>query len=326
MNQQPLEILEEESENYEEEEQTLERSSAGTGLFSYIIWFLLFFFLTSAVFGFGTALVIHGLGVLFAFTLGERVFRFLSGWREVRTRKEKEKLLPILESALDMATEQAENLKKRGIELFILEDLSVNAAAMGTKSVMITQGAFLLLSEEQITGVFLHELGHIAHNDSRISLLFECFNWPWTIIFKIIDRITVRVDNSKFLFGSSPVTFLWAPFKWLSIILQNLTSFVLARSKRRQEYEADRFAFVCGYGDGLISLLYELDMLSNSEQRKIKQYLMATHPPMTKRIQALEEGCVRKRSLWDRMSDISSIDDILEEYDYVEDDDMPEEE
>ena len=58
---------------------------------------------------------------------------------------------------------------------------------------------------------------------------------------------------------------------------------------RQHEYMADKFAHECGYGRELAEVLYEIHQVSISRPGSVIEQLRSTHPPLTNRIQRLEQ-------------------------------------
>jgi len=64
---------------------------------------------------------------------------------------------------------------------------------------------------------------------------------------------------------------------------------ILSINSRRNEYDADWFAYDVGFGDELKEALYILQKMSLSEKMTISQRLRVSHPILALRINKLEE-------------------------------------
>jgi len=178
-----------------------------------------------------------------------------------------------------------------------------NAFAMGRSpknaTVCATTGIMELLSPAELEGVMAHELSHVANRDVMIMTLASFF-----------ASIAAYIVQFGFLFGGggsrddddSP-SFIWL---FLVSIAVYAVSFVLIQTlSRYREYAADRgAAIITGRPSALASALVKIssgmsripqrDLRASSEMNAFFIFptsvsgLFATHPPMEKRIAALQ--------------------------------------
>ena len=261
----------------------------------YIVWFLLYFMLTWLMLGatlisFFITLVGYVISLSIAFSpAGEKILRFTNNVRELETKKESNYIVPIYEDVYTEAQNIYQNLRK-DIEICIMDTMYINACALGRKTIAVTRGAIENLSEEELKGFIAHELGHIAHGDTKALLLTTVGNGLFTI-FIIIAQIVVNILNG--MFYRQGVAGLMAllgklMFQLTLWYLVNLGQIILSINSRKNEYLADQFAHEIGHGNNLVSALYLLQNIAMSDNKKMLAKLKASHPHIAKRIGRLE--------------------------------------
>ena len=167
----------------------------------------------------------------------------------------------------------------------------INAFALGRKTVAVTKGAVESLSEDELKGFIAHELGHIAHGDTKALLLTTVGNGIF-MIFIIAAQFVMNIINSVIDRRGTTGLILRLMKLWFYMMLFYLLyigQFILAINSRKNEYAADRFAFKIGYGDDLVSALYLLQDMCISDNAKLVDRLKASHPHIAKRIGKLED-------------------------------------
>lgn len=88
--------------------------------------------------------------------IGEGILRFIYGLRETKTNKDKEHLFPLFMEVYDTIKEN-ENYTNSKIKIYIDNSMTVNAYAIGRRTIAITKGAMQSLTDNQIKGLFAHE-------------------------------------------------------------------------------------------------------------------------------------------------------------------------
>jgi heat shock protein HtpX len=194
--------------------------------------------------------------------------------------------------------------------LYIIQDPQPNAFATGRSpkhaAVAVNTGLLQLLDRREVEGVIAHELAHVKHRDTltmaivatlagAIMLLADLARWS------AIFGLGSSRDNEE---GANPLVLL------AMIIVAPLAAMMVQFAvSRAREYEADAMAArLTGSPDGLINALMKLDRgvhaiptHSMSPQTAhlcianpfagmggLLSSLFSTHPPMEKRIAALE--------------------------------------
>ena len=192
-------------------------------------------------------------------------------------------------------------------KLYIINDPSPNAFATGRDpnhaAVAVNTGLLNLLAPKEIQGVIAHELGHVKNRDTLTMAIVATLAGALMLM--------VRIAHFGALFGigggrdsrSNPLV-LMAMFIVGPIAAMMIQSAV----SRAREYEADAFAaHLTGSPDGLINGLVKLErgaaqiptrsMSTSTAHLCIVnpfrgmggiQALFSTHPPIEKRVAALE--------------------------------------
>ena len=274
---------------------------------TYILWFLLYFsgsflILSSNRFidyeeAFITCVVLYTISIAVALTCGEFVQKLLNGVRPPETSREKDYLLPLFNDVYEDAKELYSDLPR--IKIFIIDNLSVNAFALGTHTVAVTQGAINPFSIEELQGIIAHEIAHIYYGDTKSKMLNEIGNGLFSIyvlfvdlFLKVLDLFFIDLDDPD---TKDTSTLFRALFLCLRLII-NLSVMVtlflgnvlLSGNERKNELRADRFAHSIGHDEGLKNALYLLQKMSLGENMRFIDRMQQNHPRISKRIETLE--------------------------------------
>lgn len=274
---------------------------------TYIVWFLLYFIcsflmLSSNRFidygeAFITCVVLYTISIAVALTCGEFIQKLLNGVRPPETSREKDYLLPLFNDVYEDAKELYSDLPR--IKIFIIDNLSVNAFAIGTHTVAVTQGAINTFSIEELQGIIAHEIAHIYYGDTKSKMLNEIGNGLFSIyvlfvdlFLKLLDLFFIDLDDPD---TKDTSTLFRALFLCLRLII-NLSVMVtlflgnvlLSGNERKNELRADRFAHSIGHDDGLKNALYLLQKMSLGENMRFIDRMQQNHPRISKRIETLE--------------------------------------
>ncbi len=186
-------------------------------------------------------------------------------------------------------------------ELYIMHSKQINAFASGRDPkhavICVTEGALEKLDKNELEGVLAHELGHIASYDMRYMTLVAVMVGMIAIISQIFLRslwFSGRGnDKSKAIFILIGIL--------LAILAPIVVYLVQMSISRKREFTADASAVkFTRYPDGLIRALKKIKLDSAAPEKKVSKAiaplfisspfgkLSSTHPPIEKRIQALE--------------------------------------
>lgn len=196
--------------------------------------------------------------------------------------------------------------------VYIIEAKEINAFAAGIRSdnaaITVTRGALQLLDRDELQGVIAHEFGHIYNQDMKISMRLAAM----VMGFFIVLYIGIRLLQGSFLFGGrggdgerrgnatsliALIFILAGAFTWFAgAVLRSMVS-------RQREYLADACSVQFTRNpDGLARALRKIAKLPVNDMPKsgmayahmyfdnhgFWSSLFATHPPVEKRIAAIE--------------------------------------
>ena len=268
----------------------------------YLIWFIFYFTIAWLVLGgdtrgFMIASIIYSVSITVALSpVGEALLRFLEGCRRPVTNNEKNYLIPLFEEVYENAKEIYPSLNN-DIQIYIQEQMTLNAFAVGRKTIAVTRGALETFSKEEIKGILAHELGHMAHGHTKALLLTIIGNMFFNIIVKIFSIIFSVVDTlSKIVATFNVFGWVFVFIAFIFKMLLNISIFlfvyignlILSAQSRVQEYQADKFAYDVGFGTQLLKALYILQKVSMNTKLSITEKLMASHPHLALRIERIE--------------------------------------
>lgn len=221
--------------------------------------------------------------------VGEWILRLQTSCKKIKRKEHINRLEPLFNEVLERARRINPSIPE-DVQLFISNDECANAFATGRKTICLTKG-FLSYSDEQIKATFAHELGHLAHKDTDLILIITIGNFIVTGLF-IIYRVIVNIMGIAFAAMSEElggaisrilIDLILVALMWLWTKIGTL---LVMHSSRQNEYLADEFAFNCGYGDSLASVL---DTFSGCGQKGLWANLASSHPDSDDRIAKLQE-------------------------------------
>jgi heat shock protein HtpX len=195
--------------------------------------------------------------------------------------------------------------------VFIMPDDSLNAFATGRSpehsAVILTRGIVKKLNRSELEGVVAHEMAHIGNRDVRNMMLVITGVGIITLTGELMFRFGIRMRGKK---SPGPIIAL------LGIVLMIygmfLAPLIMYALSRRREYQADATgALITRNPDALASALAKISVDSRvealdsvalmsaacishagDEKSSFTSFfseLYSTHPPVEKRIQALNE-------------------------------------
>lgn len=251
----------------------------------YFFWFLFYLILFGAL-TFGIIIPLYLLFFIIAFTpLSEKLWRVVMGIRPLRLKSEKDRLLPLFKEVYDKAYYESYESISLKVDLYIQESMEINAFAFGKGTLVLTKGSIDLLSDECLQGLIAHELGHFAYRDTSVALFAAVANFPMSFLMRTFYKIEFKLESDSIGLARMAFGFFFAIFKGLDF----LSGLMLMYHKRMYEYSADMFALKCGFGKNMAEVLEQIYHTSISTPKSIKEQIRATHPPLTKRIERLED-------------------------------------
>jgi len=265
----------------------------------YIIWFLVYFtwsislvqpFFGSLGASFFFTLLLHGGSLAIAYFFGDFIFGLIEGIRPIETKREKDYLTPLFEEVYQDVKELYPDLPQ--IRLHIVDSLTVNAIAIGNRTIAVTQGAIETFDSEELKGIMAHEMSHIYYGDTKAIIFNTIGNGIFSICVFIVKAVLRMLDNISAKNESKGIQsafgFIRAILEMSVFFMLFMGSLILSFNSRRNEFKADKFAYEAGYGGQLTEALYILQKMSLGQKVKLVHRLQASHPRISKRIAKLE--------------------------------------
>lgn len=195
-------------------------------------------------------------------------------------------------------------------KVYVIEAKEINAFAAGLKpeksTIAVTTGALDALNREELQGVIAHEFGHIASGDMKIGMRLAALLMGFFLVFYIGLRLLegsffIRGGNSERRGNSAALIAL--ALLLAGVILWFAGSILRACVNREREYMADASSVEFTRNpNGIASALRKI---ANEQARDMPKSglgyshlyfsnqtfwsrLFATHPPLEKRIAAIE--------------------------------------
>jgi heat shock protein HtpX len=255
------------------------------------------------------AIIIASISILGAYYHGDKLVLASSNARPINYADLKEKQFYDIVEEVKIAS---------GLpmpKVYIIPDADPNAFATGRdpehSSIAITQGLLDKLNREELQGVVSHEMSHIRNYDIRLMMIIAALVGAIVLLADLSARAMRSIGRSRGKAKGGAIIFflIWLLFMILAPILAQLMAMAVSR---RREYLAD--ASGAELIRNPIALANALEKIENAVEptKSIKRGvahlciadpsgksftnkegfiadLMATHPPMQKRIQALKE-------------------------------------
>jgi len=235
--------------------------------------------------------------VVISYFMGMRMSLAINGAKQIQ-KKDNPKLWKIIEN---LSITDGLPMPK----VYIMNDPAPNAFATGRdpqhSAVCATSGLLDIMNEDELQGVFAHEMSHIKNYDSRVSLIA----FGLTAVISLLADILLRM--SFFRSGEQSEENQIALFIGIgAAILAPLVAFLIQMAVSRQrEYLADATgALTTRYPEGLASALRKISNTGSTLKRQntatahfffanpLKAHsitgLFSTHPPIAERIKRLE--------------------------------------
>lgn len=265
----------------------------------YLVCSLLYYVISSLILG-GTAesfliiLAVYSISLIIGFSsLGEKLLRLLNRVRPLETKRETEYLQPLFDEVYARAKEKYKRL--RTIEICIVDNMTVNAMALGRRTIAVTKGAMQTFTEEELKAVIGHEIAHLVHGDTMATIYAIIGNGIFSIFVMIASLFLLLLDWLQSAFNGKRgllailIFLLKLCFELYIWILNFGLQVILSVNSRKNEFKADMFSYSIGYDSDMIEALYLLEKISLGDNSSIIQKMIASHPRITLRIKHLEE-------------------------------------
>lgn len=191
-------------------------------------------------------------------------------------------------------------------KVYIIDDPAPNAFATGRDprhaAVATTTGLLDIMDDDELQGVFAHELGHVKNYDIRVSMIAFALTAVISLFADIILRMTWFRGNDRENNGNQVLLLLGIVAAILAPLIATMIQLAISRQR---EYLADATsALTTRYPEGLISALKKIARTGSTLRRQntatahlffanpLKAHsllaLFSTHPPIEDRIARLE--------------------------------------
>jgi heat shock protein HtpX len=239
------------------------------------------------------AIIVAGVWFLFAYAFNQAIIDFATGARVVQ-RAEEPQFYNLLENLAI----------SRGLKTptpRVIETDALNAFASGLHegrfSVTVTRGLLQALDRDELEAVLAHELTHIINRDVRTMVIASIFAGIITLLCQILARSIFFAPRGRSR---------GAGVFWLVAVATAAVGYVLAivirmAISRRREYVADAGSVELTHNpDAMISALQKVAGHTHLDAPQAMRAmfleedddgvfgLFATHPPVGKRIEALQ--------------------------------------
>lgn len=241
--------------------------------------------------------------------LGEWILRLTQGCKKIEDTTVLSRLEPIFFEAVERAQAKHPEIPiDPRITLFMKEDPSANAFAVGRRTVCVTSG-LLDCSDDEIKGIFGHELGHLATHDTDLVLLITVGNFlvaGIVTVFRLLILLYKAVFSIFAMFLGGEDGLLMRIISGIASLLTlvavqavmyvwtKIGIWMVMKTSRDAEYEADAFSCDLGYSEGLLSffgdlLTFEHETVAEGGRIKVFSALASSHPSAEKRIARIYE-------------------------------------
>ncbi|MGH7142262.1 MAG: M48 family metalloprotease [Candidatus Saccharimonadales bacterium] len=191
--------------------------------------------------------------------------------------------------------------------VFIIDDPAPNAFATGRNpkdaAVCATSGLLTIMDDDELQGVFAHELGHVKNYDIRVSMVAFALTAVISLIADAIIYLTWFRGNQRGNQNNQIFLLLGIVAAILAPLVATMIQLAISRQR---EYLADATsALTTRYPDELISALQKIERTGSTLKKQntatahfffaspLKGHsltnLFSTHPPIEERIARLRD-------------------------------------
>ena len=263
------------------------------------------------------SLGLYVIGVIILLSpVSESFFRFKHGCRRIRNSDYFYKVVPIFNRVYEKARAKDGSISKH-VKIYIDHSDEVNAFTLGRNTICVTHG-LIMMDNKTIEAVLAHELGHLSHRDFDYSTIVRYGNIFVLVIvvllvifakaLEIFARlITLFVEMIGSGFGDAVIfgivffaaELVFNTFKYICIAASYILQYAILevwfaigdifchKTSRLAEYDADKFAFKIGYGEGLARFLMVCGDVPEIENEGLYARLLFSYPDTSNRIQKL---------------------------------------
>lgn len=171
------------------------------------------------------------------------------------------------------------NVEGTPLNFKVYKTNDINAFACADGSIRVYSGLMDVMSDDEVLGVIGHEIGHVAHQDTKNAFKNALQTAALMDVLASTGSTAAALTDSQF-----------------GAIAQNLAS---ARYSKSQENNADDYgyAFLKKSGKNPAAMvkafqkLKQMEEASGATQTSGMRQLFSTHPDINKRISRMQEKC-----------------------------------
>lgn len=264
----------------------------------YLVCSLFYYLISSLLLGgtfksFLIVFIVYYVSLIIALSpLGEKLLRLLNRVRPLETNREKEYLQPLFDEVYDRVKEKYNNLME--IEVCVIDNMTVNAIALGRNTVAVTKGAMQTFTEDELKAVVAHEIAHLVHGDTMAYIyaivgngIFSIFVLLARLCLLLFEWLQSTLTGKHSIFSAFMLLFKLY-FEFCIWFMSFGFQVILSVNSHKTEFRADKFSYLLGYDSDMIEALYLLEKISLGDNSSIIQKMTASHPRITLRIKKLE--------------------------------------
>lgn len=196
------------------------------------------------------------------------------------------------------------NMRLSNSPKVLIMDTAIPQAWTYSRHVVLSKGLLEGLDAGELSGVLAHEISHWRRGDGLANRMVWSFAWPVAVLYSVgmfLSGARFGVDDTaagaqahasgkSVIKGSTTfLAFLGWLFLWPAWLLTRFVVVPMTNSDSRLiEYEADAGAAAAGLGGGLERALDRLAAFEVA-RNAWDAALMASHPPIELRVEALHE-------------------------------------
>lgn len=213
-----------------------------------------------------------------------RVWRWQVGAREPTTRE----VAKIVSAANELARSKSDlSSLLTSLEYYIIDEIELPIHMSRGRVVILARG---MIDSPELAAILGHELGHIAHWDSRLTEAFYRLQLWDDPLREGTNAAAIEANDPL---AHSPGAWVFGFFRWLFRLAGaadalRLLGRPLAGYWRRCEFRADAFAAQCGQGQQLLKYLRDKELPVDGPQPGLRRYEFE-HPFVAQRIDRLEQ-------------------------------------
>ena len=162
-------------------------------------------------------------------------------------------------SMLYLCERAKEKYKKlRKIEICVIDNMTVNAMALGRNTIAVTKGAMQTFTEDELKAVIGHEIAHLVHGDTMASIyaivgngILSVFVLIARLFLLLLDWVQSAFTGKRSIF-SALMLLIRLYFEFSIWFLNFGLQVILSVNSRKNEFKADLFSYSIGYDTDMI--------------------------------------------------------------------------